>query len=491
MGRMPISYLYSLCLLVFVFVTLYNFYAKKTFEFALKIREAEQVVVERLFKLQRNLTLDKDLLSRSIQDGNSDRLKSVLKKALRGENINMLVIGGSHSAGGKLGLDENSLDGLYYKVFAKWWNNTFGSVTKSFVKEIPLAIGATDSYFFAFCYKTFLAEDEKIDIVLIEISANDKRYQSAKPLEHLTRQVLLYPSSPAVLYINLVSGFGIYPGTSRIQNPHCVNLENFGQTELARHYEITSFSLKEVLCRKENGRWKVVLTNMTGSDGNHIGLKAHAHVATMIVAYITRVFKEAVNEVYNTPLKNVDQVAANIGVNLPKLFLIKRETEALKKLLCWTGKTPDVFQKLHLPDLQITVVQIINFSRCFVVRDQEVNVKRMSEELRTDSQGGWCAWNRSSTLKLKIYVPLIADDNSFRSRSVTILTRHEGGEAIIWLDNEIHKAIQTDSRWLNDQFDTIGTRVKPGYHTITVRTLHNRMFMVAGVFVGAPDFQIK
>ena len=90
-------------------------------------------------------------MSRAIQPGNSTRLKNVLKKALRGENINMLGIGGSRSAGGKLGLNENSLDGLYYKVFAKWWNDTFRSVTKSFVKEIPLAIGATGSYFF-FCF---------------------------------------------------------------------------------------------------------------------------------------------------------------------------------------------------------------------------------------------------------------------------------------------------------------------------------------------------
>ena len=58
-----------------------------------------------------SIGFDDDLVSRAIQAGNLALLKNVHKKALRGEDINLLVIGGSNSAGGKLGLDENSLDG--------------------------------------------------------------------------------------------------------------------------------------------------------------------------------------------------------------------------------------------------------------------------------------------------------------------------------------------------------------------------------------------
>ena len=175
-------------------------------------------------------------------------------------------------------------------------------------------------FFSAFCYKTFLAEDENIDIVLIEISANYRRLKTAKPLERLTRQVLANSSAPSVLYIhvNVVRGFGVSPITRRIQNPSCINLEKFGQTELARHYEITPHSLKEVLCRKQNGRWKAVFTNMTGSDGNHIGLKAHAHVATMMIHYVTNVVKEVADEFYKTPLDVVHQVSRNSSSKLPK-----------------------------------------------------------------------------------------------------------------------------------------------------------------------------
>ena len=453
------------------------------------VRESSESIKSKLLSDLRLGNVD-DFMSRGIQSGNPTRLKSVLKKALRGEDINLLVIGGSHSAGGKLGLDENSLDGLYFKVFTKWWNNVIGKATKSFVKEIPRAIGATGSYFFAFCYKTFIVEGEKMDIVLIEISANDRGYETPKPLEQLTRQILAYPSAPAVLYINVVNGLGVNPNTKRVRNPSCINLETFGQSELARHYEITSFSLRKILCRKEKGKWRVVLTNMTGSDGKHIGLKAHAQIATMMINYVRSVFDEVVNDVTSVSFDTVDQVGGNGNSKLPKFLLIESETKALQKPLCWTWKTPNVFKNLHHPNLKIEVMNNTNFSPCFKVHGQEMNVKSVAKELRTDSQGGWCAWTGLSILQLRIYVPLTADDSSFHSRSVTVLSKHDKGEAAIWLGNNRNKAIRTDTNsWRNDRFDTIATRLEPGYHTITVRTLRGGMFMIAGVLVGAPDFQ--
>lgn len=218
----------------------------KIFEISLKIPAPRQVTeLEKLFKLRNNLsviTSDKALLARSIQAGNSDGFRHVLMKALRGENVSMLVIGGSHSAGGKLGLDENSRDGLYYKVFQNWWNETFGRFAKSFLNVTALTIGDTSSYFFAFCYRTFIPEGTSFDIVLIEMSANDKGFASAKPLEQLTRQALIYPTAPVVVYINVVHDFGVNPYTKTVENPSCVTLEDFGQAELARHYDISHHS---------------------------------------------------------------------------------------------------------------------------------------------------------------------------------------------------------------------------------------------------------
>ncbi|KAJ7333047.1 hypothetical protein OS493_018216 [Desmophyllum pertusum] len=486
---MRTSHRYTTCLFVFIFfifiIVSYHYLNTK---YAVEMQGRVQVAQEKVRSLLSDLRLDDNFIPGGIQSGNPTPLKNVLKKALRGEDINVLVIGGSHSAGGKLGLDENSLDGLYFKVFTRWWNNNIGKATKSFIKEIPLAIGGTGSYFFAFCYKTFIAVGQKIDLVLIEISANDMIYGTSKPLEQLTRQILAYPSAPAVLYINLLSGLGVNPNTKRIHNPLCINLETFGQAELARHYGITSFSLREIFCRKEKGEWRVVFKNMTGSDGSHISLKANAQVAMMMIKYVRSVFNEVVNDVTKVPLDTVDQVGGNGSSQLLKFLLI--ESETLKKPLCWTGKEPNVFKNLHQPNLQIEVINNINFSPCFQVSGQTVNVK-LAKDHRTDSHGGWCAWTSLSFLQLRIYVPLISDDSSFHKRSVTVLARHEKGEAAaIWLDSKKNTiTIKSDSNYNVDRYYTIATRVDPGYHTITVRTVREGMFMVAAVFVGAPDFQ--
>ena len=489
------STFFTCCSLVFILILLYHLHTIKQFEFSLNKPVPKQVTIselEKIFKLPNKfsiITSDKTLLSRSIQAGNSDRFRHVLMKALRGENISMLVIGGSHSAGGKLGLDENSLDGLYFKVFQKWWNETFGSFAKSFLNVTALTIGDTDSYFFAFCCITFIPEGARFDFVLIELSSNDIALETAKPLEQLTRQALAYSSAPVIFYINVVRDFGVNPYTKKVENPSCVTLEDFGQKELARHYDITSFNLREIICRKEKGRWKVMHSSMAGSDGKHIGVKAHAQIAYMMTEYVKNISQEIPHNVMGLNLLSINHDGS---FNLPSLFFIKRETKALKKPLCWTGKTPNVFKKLHHSNLKFEIKEKTGFSPCFKVYGQKQNIKRVARELRTDSQGGWCAWIRSSVLKLKIYVPRIVGENSFRTRSVTVLTKHNGGIAAIWLDNHKNETIQTNSTQMRrNRYDTIGHRVQPGYHTITFKTLSNELFLVAGVFVGAPDFHIK
>ena len=432
-----------------------------------------------------DVKLTGELISKAIQPGNQDRLKNVLIQALKGQQINLLVIGGSNSAGGKLGVDEKSLDGLYFKVFSNWWNNTFGRPMKAFIKEYQVTIGGTGSYFFAFCYRTFIPKDEKLDIVLIETSINYNLRGKVEAYEQLTRQVLEYPSEPAVLYINLVSGLGLDPETKQVINPSCINLENFGQPELARHYDITSFSLKEVLCRKENHQWKAVITDVAASDGRHIGIKAHAMVAMMMIEYIRGVLKDAVEEAKNTSVNSV-----NDYLPIPEPVFLRRETDALKQPLCWTGVTPDISQDLHHPNLQIQIMENNGFSPSGSLRDKNESDKGTISDLRTDAQGGWGTWQIYSSLKLRIYVPPI--NSSLNTRSVILLTRTSGsgGKAKVWLDNNDKEAIyiNTKSFYGQNRLDTVETRVEPGFHTIMVRTVCEGNFLVSGVLVGPPDF---
>ena len=145
---------------------------------------------------------------------------------------------------------------------------------------------------------------------------------------------------------------------------------------------------------------------------------------------------------------------------------------------------PNVFKKLHhsIPKLEIKEKTV--FSPCFQLYGQKQNVKRVSGELRTYSQAGWCAWRCSSIFGLKIYVPRIVGDNSFRTRSVRILSTYKRSRAAMWLENNENEIIKSESLWVRTQrFDTIGHREEPVYHTITVRTLSNKKFLAAGVFV--------
>lgn len=109
------------------------------------------------------------------------------------------------------------------------------------------------------------------------------------PLEQLTRQLLKYPSKPALLYVNFVRG--VHAG-----NISCINLESFGQVELAGYYGIASLSLREILCRKENGNWKAVITRMMSSDGNHVDGRAHALVTTLMIRYFESIFKDRIKD---------------------------------------------------------------------------------------------------------------------------------------------------------------------------------------------------
>ena len=414
------------------------------------------------------------LMSNAIKAGNTGRMKKLLKKALGGEDINLVVLGGSNSAGGCFGGDEKSLDGLYFRVFIDWWNSYIGGITKALMKEIQLAIGASGSYFYSYCYQTFLAAREKIDIVLIEVSVNDDN--KIMPLEQLTRQVLTHPSMPVVLFINLVR-------YKRSRNDSlCENLECFGQTKLARYYNITSLSLRELLCHhKEKGEWRAVIKNTTGTDGKHMNIKVHALVATMMIKYVRSVFKEVISDIN----KGIGQVLETKDTKLPKTLFIKSESEVLRQPLCWTGKTPDASKPIHHPSLKFKIVDNVGFSMC-------LKLKSKNKPLRPDAIGGWCGEKRFSYLKLSVFVPDLEVINlPIRSRSVTVMVMNKRCNATIWLDNDNNTAVYFSETYGFDQFDTVSTRVKPGYHNLTVRNMCEGMFMVSGIFVGPPDFHLR
>ena len=245
--------------------------------------------------------------------------------------------------------------------------------------------------------------------------------------------------------------------------------------------------MKEVLCRKKDDGWETAVTNLAGSDGRHIGIKAHAQVAMMIIEHVRGVFKEVINDVRNDV--NAKEIASSA---LPELFFLKRKTEALSDPLCWTGLTPDVYQSRQRSNLKLDVIESKGFYRKGGSKTGQHSDGNNKTDLRTDAQGGWTAWNDHSILKLRILVPPLNSQTMPESRSVIVVahTSGYGGKAKLWLDDNKDQAIYVDSKanFGNNQLNTVATRVDPGYHIVTIKTLRWGMFMVSGLFVGPPDF---
>ena len=208
-----------------------------------------------------------------------------------------------------------------------------------------------------------------------------------------------------------------------------------------------------------------MIKNTTASDGEHLNVNAHALVATMI-KYVRRVFKEVISDMN----KGIGQVETT-DIKLPRILVIKSDTEIVRQPLCWTGKTPDASKPIHHLSLQFKIVDNLGFSMCS-------KLKNKTKPLRPDAFGDWCGGKMFSYLKLNVFVPdLKVKDLSTSSRSVTVMIMNELCPATIWLDNENNTAVYFFETYTGfDQVDRVLIRVKPGYHNLTVRTMCEGMF---------------
>ena len=425
------------------------------------------------FKSRWNHLLDLGASKKVLYDGfhlgDSRRLRNVVRKALRGETLQIIVIGGSNSAGGGIVRDEETLEGLYYNIFTDWWNRSIGPNTGAFMRKRVLAIGGTGSYFFAFCYRTFIPRsDEILDIVLVEESVNFNTMGKAEPLEQLTRQLLSHPSKPAVIFVNVVSGLGKDPSTGKIINPGCQNLEDHGQTELERHYKITSIRLRDIVCPvSKAGKRRITQTNMATSDGRHIGSKAHAQIALLLINHARDVLSDVISGRPEIDWQ-IPKIPSPIFVKVPVVTP-----------LCWTLLTPNYSQEIFHSTLDVDVLRKSGFRLTLIKKDDSF--------LRMDAYGGWVAWNSGNSIVFRTSIP-----HSSELRSVILLTStsSHGGKANVWLDDNIDKQIGIDTKSVygQNQLYTVATRVTQGYHSVTVKLVRGGSFLVSGLLVGPSDF---
>ena len=396
--------------------------------------------------------------------GSPQRLKSVFKRALGGADLNVLVVGGSISAGGGLEKDRGNVEGVYHKAFSDWWNNTVTPITTSELKINTVAIGGTDSEYFSYCIKNYMRSLP--DIVIWELAANDyKRYQGrdfapAKPLEQLIRIILGLRSSPALILANFFRGN--YYKTAVGQD--CPDSEDEGGESIAQYYKLTSLSWRNVVCSQKDGK-DLELKKLFSSDGYHPSLLGHAQMSALLISYFKGVFEQTISQemilIRNRTLKKEEDDI------LPSLAKPMFDDPVTPKPLCWTLLTPDYGQKLRntLPDLEFTEAagfQFANISHWSIRRDR----LRCLKAIQTGAM-----------LKMRFIVPYSEnkDDNRGSSKRELAVTTHNsfGGMGTLWVDGDQNAAriIKEQAGQRRTQVDVLTRNLTPGVHTVTVYAL--------------------
>lgn len=399
--------------------------------------------------------------------GSSQRLRSVFKKALAGIDVNVLVVGGSISAGGGIEKDRGNIEGVYHKAFSDWWNKTVTPITTSQLKINTVAIGGTDSEYFSYCVKNYMRSLP--DIVIWELAANDyQRYKGrnfapAKPLEQLTRIILSLPSHPALILANFFRGN--YYRTAVGQD--CPDSEDEGGKTIAQYYQLTSLSWRNVICSSLAGQ-ELDLQKLFSSDGYHPSILGHAQMSTLLISYLKGIFEETISREMTLSRNHTVEVYHQdlIPTTLPKPIFDDPE---FPKPYCWTLLTPDYGGRLRntLPDLEFTEAtgfQFANISHWPVRRDRLRCLKAMQT---------------GATLKMKFVVPSHEDQDSgdnrpHKERELAITTHNSfGGMGVMWVDDNQQEAkiIKEEGGQRRTQVDVLTRTLVPGVHTVTVSAL--------------------
>ena len=398
--------------------------------------------------------------------GSPNRLKSIFRKALTGTDIDVLVVGGSISAGGGIEKDRGNVEGVYYRALSDWWNKTVTPITTSQLKINAVAIGGTDSEYFSYCVKNYMRSLP--DIVIWELAANDyQRYKGrnfapAKPLEQLTRILLRLPSHPALIFANFFRGN--YYRTTVGQD--CPDSEDEGGKIIAEYYKLTALSWRNVICSSLAGQ-ELDLKKLFSSDGYHPSLLGHAQMSTLLISYLKGVLEETVSQQMSLSRNESSQrnELDEPSTALPKPIF---DIPVSPKPYCWTLLTPDYDKKLRntLPDLEFTEAtdfQFANISHWPVRRDRLRCLKAMES---------------GAMLIMTFAVPLrelSSDENQNSTERELAITTHNsfGGSGAVWIDGERDSAkiIKELDGQRRTQVDVLTQNLAPGRHTMTVWAL--------------------
>ena len=432
--------------------------------------------------LYRNLTqlsVTEEIIDKAIYNYGQDsyRVWKFFQKILTGENVHMSVIGGSNSAGG--GIPDHKE--LYHQLFLQWWNHAILPYTGSKLTVTNLSLGGTGSDFFSLCIQNYLLKCKQPDLVLIELSVNDYGYRygdAAQPMEHLTRRMMSFSSKPLVIYVTLVDLIEKVKSLwwKRVLNSGCFNLEDLGQHEIARYYNITTLSWRDMVCpmavnisKRDAKRRIEIKPMMINEDHVHIGVKSHAQIALMLTSYFQKMLRKFLCDPWKTK-PSIDKAVP---------LFVSTET-LISKPPCWSLISPDWRMSRESQSLQVKVLERRGF---YEVTSQSTYAKMARTGAdRSDSFGGWQSTEGGSFIDFFFSVPKNAGHT--KKWSVGIILRHlQCGRIKIWLDENERKSLTITGNTygrvlLQTRVHFLKTRIKSGDHKMQIKTEGRKGFEV-------------
>jgi lysophospholipase L1-like esterase len=203
-----------------------------------------------------------------VSRGDQSRLRAVIAKARRGEEICVAAIGGSITAGG---LQTKDPKNRYIAKVAEWFTQAFPTAKVTFVNA---GIGGTNSLYGAMRVQGDVLA-KKPDLVIVEYAVNDNH---PVPLfwlsyEGVLRQILRAPQQPAVVQLFFMQRRGENAQTN--------------QEMLGRHYDLPMVSFRDAWWPEiHSGRtqWEELYADVV-----HPNDTGHLRAADLLIALLEQV----------------------------------------------------------------------------------------------------------------------------------------------------------------------------------------------------------
>lgn len=217
-----------------------------------------------------------DMLERSvISTGNNERMKKVIEKARKGEDVTLAYIGGSITQGYNAGTTE-----IFAKLSSDYFRETYATTGK--VNYVNAGLSGTPSLLGLIRSDRDIFE-AKPDVVFIEFAVNDAQdIQNKAAFESLVRKALTQEQEPAVVLLFSVTEDGYTCQT---------NMQLIGM-----NYELPMISVPNAIHPEfDAGRmtWKD-----WADDGSHPNKNGQKLYSDFIIHYWNKVDAEEVSAPY-------------------------------------------------------------------------------------------------------------------------------------------------------------------------------------------------